>query len=583
MNKKDEQVEAFIPFKTPEEALAYMEYMDNIPYSQIGEAMERYPEKLPGYSGAPPEEDSKSSLLSSRPQNNKMEIDLAKAIEALNRVELEPNSLLPNIRPRSVSPLPTLPSDIVAAPKYRESNRTKITAAGLKNKVLSCYRMVVKRGIAYIFDGRCYQALDISALKQLISAVCWAELNEYGRYDIVTGAINFILSEPSIQLYDDVQNRRILTFQNGNLDIDTGEFSRHTPNVFTTYTLQCNYISDTGKMMSPLFDKLLEDISGGDAGIKMRIREAIGYCLVPDIGGKTGFVLQGRKHSGKSLLCNYLESFFPQNVVSALDVHDFSQQFALSELEGKMLCVSSDMPQEQLNNRVVGNIKKLSGNDLISAPKKHMSNRQFRFGGKLVLVSNHQVTASPNDDAFWDRLMAIPFPFTVPPEAQDINLLESLLQEKDAVASKAIRAFWQLRERSYRFSGSYEINSGSFLVDGSENVSVDIRPVIQAFLLDNYESAPYSEEGVFMSDAHALYEEKVSPIAVNRFGELFGNVAIGILGARKTRRRKPGENNPTSYLEGIRPKGTATASTNIIEEEPDNGKTQVCETEVSHV
>ena len=523
-------VDGMILFNSPEEAAAFSQWLSD-------------KTDTPGGVIDLSEFDSQHS-----PPDRRCEVDLVKVIENLRDLSI-PDPVIAG--GQTMTPLPVIPNPAANIPRQKRTNRPKITAASLKNKVLTSCRLCVKDGVIYSFDGQSYRPLNDAQAQQLIVAVCGPELNEAGRFDLVTGALNFISAEPYIQIHEDILNRRILTFQNGNLDIETGTLRMHTPDLFTTYALQCNFIANAESMPSPAFDMLLRRISGGDAGIEARIWEMFGYCLVPDTRAKKGFVLQGRKHSGKSLLCNFLESFFPSNVISALSVHSLSEKFSLSELEYAALCVSGDMPAEELNDRVVGHIKELSGSDLVSAPKKFKSNRQFRFGGKLVLVSNHQILPRHNDDAFWDRLVPIPFPYTIPPEEQDGNLLERLKLERDVVASKAIAAYWRLRDRSYRFSGDYVINSGFFLFDDSDPRDVDLRPAIQAFLLQNFEATPCFE-GVFVSDAHRLFTQLVAPIPLNQFGAEFGNATIGILNARKERRRKPGETNPTSYIAGIK-------------------------------
>lgn len=479
-------------------------------------------------------------------------VDLSKAIAVMNRLS-ETTSVSKGV---SMTPMPVLPSYTVNIPQYGGNGLQRITAAMLKNKVLLNTCLAVCNGVVYSYDGICYQALSEAKLKQLILSICENELNEKGRFELVTGAMNFILSEPRIQLRESIVNRRILTFLNGNLDIETGGFTAHSHRIFTTYALRCNYIPNYEKLSStPTFDGFLHRISGGNAEIEQRLWEMFGYCLVPDMRAKKGFVLQGRKHSGKSLLCDFLASFFPEYAISALPAHDFSGRFSLSELEGKALCISGDMSAEPLSNRIVGDIKQLSGNDLISAQKKYKDNQQFRYGGKLILVSNHQILTEKYDDAFWDRLVAIPFPYTVPPEEQDGNLLERLKYERDLVASKAISAYWALRNRAYRFSGDYAINSGSFLVDAHSPFDADLLPVVRAFLLNNYQSASY-DSGLFLADIHEMFQSTVAPIPLNRFGLMFGNMAVGLLNAHKERKRKPGDSNATSYIAGIACKNT---------------------------
>lgn len=82
-----------------------------------------------------------------------------------------------------------------------------------------------------------------------------------------------------------------------------------------------------------------------------------------------------------------------------------------------------------------------------------------------------------------------------------------------------------------------------------------MKPLIQDFLLKNYETAPY-DEVVFMSDVHAMFEQMVGTVYLNQFGLHFGNMAIGILRAVKDKVRKKGETNATSCLRGIRLKNS---------------------------
>lgn len=530
--------DAIIPFQSEREAEEHRRWIEECFNNGTLMAQMKHSDEQDGASSEPP--------LGA--------FDMASVINELNKTT---ESQMITTTTRSIAPMPTITGyNKTPMPQYMGTGKPRVTAAALKSKVLMSCRIFVKNGIIFYYNGKCYQAMDNEQAKLLINAICEREIYEHGRFDLVTGTLNFILSEPRVQLNAEVTNRRILTFQNGNLDIETGMLTPHTPDIFTAYAVLCNFIPDCEKAPCPVFDKLLHDISGGDTGIKARIWEMFGYCLSPDIGAKKGFVLQGRKHSGKTLICNFLESLFPQSAISALDAHDYSQRFALSELEEKALCVSGDMPAEPLSERIVGHIKKLSGNDLISAAKKYQSNRQFRFGGKLILVSNNQVLPKKNDDAFLDRFVAIPFPFTVPSEQQDIFLIERLMEERDAIASKAIKAYWALKQRFYHFSGEYTINSGSFLLD-SAHENVAIAPLVEEFLKKYFEPAPY-DEGVFIEDAHALFNALLKQniphitIELNQFGRYFGNMAVGILNAKKDRKRKPAESNAKSYLRGIR-------------------------------
>lgn len=96
----------------------------------------------------------------------------------------------------------------------------------------------------------------------------------------------------------------------------------------------------------------------------------IGYLLTLDNRGKVIFILQGYPNTGKSLLCNLIQSYYPPYMLSHINIHDLGERFLPSQLEEKALCISSDMPASQISERVAGQLKCLTGKDTISADVK---------------------------------------------------------------------------------------------------------------------------------------------------------------------------------------------------------------------
>ena len=70
----------------------------------------------------------------------------------------------------------------------------------------------------------------------------------------------------------------------------------------------------------------------------------------------------------------------------------------------------------------------------------------------MLFASNHRILISGGpDEAFFDRLVEVPFHNPVPKERQDPDLLKKLAGEADGICAKALAAYLRLRENSYIF------------------------------------------------------------------------------------------------------------------------------------
>jgi len=150
--------------------------------------------------------------------------------------------------------------------------------------------------------------------------------------------------------------------------------------------------------------------------------------------------------------------------------------------------------------------------------------------------------------AFVERIVAIPFFYSVSKEQRDPFLLDRITAERDAIATKAIAAYFRLVRNSYCFAGEYEANSASFLYEG--NAPVDMASTVYGFLRLYFVRDESS--GIFISEAHQIFSERYGGIAVNPFSQYFAEFANQLYGATKARKRKEGEANATSFISGIR-------------------------------
>lgn len=424
------------------------------------------------------------------------------------------------------------------------------TAYSLMQSLLKKVILRVKEKQLYLYTGTHYEPCSQQQAERLIVDECRPEVAAVGASKLPKDVYAFLLMEPEIAIDAENPDEKLLTFYNGLLDLDTGMLSLHNPQKFTTFCLECSLLTPDIPAACPVFEQFLIDITGGDIGMTMRIWEIIGYCLTPDIQGKVMFVFQGVPNSGKSLLSDLIGSFFPPGKVSALDIHALRQQFAMSELEGKALCISPDLPNAPLDAASVSNIKKLTGRDVVSADKKYSARKQFKFTGKIIAVTNYPLLTTRRDDAFQERIVAVPFLYSVAPDRR-VDLLPQLLQERSAIAKKALAAYFELRRRNYRFSGFYRLNQAEVLY---EECCPDSTPTTQIYRFAQQYFTADSNGFTFMDDAYSLYSSIFGSLHINTFSLAFSSAAEALYGAVKVRKRKLNAPNAMSCLQGIRMK-----------------------------
>lgn len=348
-----------------------------------------------------------------------------------------------------------------------------------------------------------YYALESSEnVKRIIMEVCRPAIEQCGSANFVDHIFKILKTEPKLFIRPDF-NCNCVAFDDCVLDLDRWEKLVPTPTILVTTHLRASF--SRGKRTDcPEFKRFLADVTFGNSVLQERIWQAVGYLLVPDQHGKAIILLQGRKHSGKSVLVNVVKRCFDDELVVALSVNEFDRRFATSSLYGKKLCVDADLSDERLSRDAVSVLKKLTGSDSISGDVKFGDYLQFENSAKFLYGSNHVVLLPNKDAAFYDRLVVIPFARTVPLDERDFRLEEKLNAERDAIIVQALAAYRRLVKSNYHFAGDFPINAVT--EDGGESVA----DRVAQFLREDCEIAP----GVW-TPTERLYKS-----FVRRFGNL---------------------------------------------------------------
>lgn len=241
---------------------------------------------------------------------------------------------------------------------------------------------------------------------------------------------------------------RVAVFENGAFDIVTGNPSELRKNDLILSSIKCTYYPDIC-ISTPNFDKFLKTFSGGDKSVQELLLTFMGYSLLPNHMAKYFWVLGTARDSGKSLISNFLQRLLDSSVISAISTNDFAKDFVKAQLVGKILNLSMDIPAGKISKQAISELKSLTGGDPITINPKYVAPFLYSNTAKIVFGTNFPLEVDCDDEAFWQRVVIVPFIHSVPKESHDPKLLEKFWNERDGIVSKAMRSAGRFIKNGY--------------------------------------------------------------------------------------------------------------------------------------
>ena len=261
----------------------------------------------------------------------------------------------------------------------------------------------------------------------------WAErtLN----YDKIMGMLRLAKSDPRIAVTTDKLDSSpcLLNFENGTVDLRTGELREHRREDYITKIVRCNYTPDLiGTRWLHFVGQTFGDLAGW-------VQKAVGYSLTGITSEKVVFLLLGPTDTGKTTLLTTLKTIFA-DYSSLLQIEtlmysrtqDSNTLADLADLRGARFVITSETEEGQrLREAKLKRITQGMGD--IKTVRKYENPITFPETHKLWIDANFAPAIRGADDAIWTRLL--PIPCKNKPDKKDRELAGKLLRESDAIAS----------------------------------------------------------------------------------------------------------------------------------------------------
>lgn len=204
----------------------------------------------------------------------------------------------------------------------------------------------------------------------------------------------------------------LLNVLNGTIDLRTGNLYRHDRLDLITRLAPVPYMPSASH---PVWEKFLEDSTGGDVELGAYLQRATGCSLVGSNVDEVLFLLFGPGGSGKSTFVDAVRMALGDYSATA-DFETFVKKSGgsgirndIARLKGARIVTSIEVDEGK--ELAEGLIKTITGGDNVSARFLYKEFFEFVPSFTLWLVANHAPGFDADDDAMVRRIRVLPFPY----------------------------------------------------------------------------------------------------------------------------------------------------------------------------
>lgn len=409
-------------------------------------------------------------------------------------------------------------------------------------------------GFLCLWNGKYYRQLDQEQFALTVRSLLPSEAeNKISKFNRFKEAYNFMLVNGELEKYftekEIKASKSMIAFQNGLYDRKTGNWKKLSPKYPILFNINAEYLGEE-EPETPYMDSIILSATGDDEEVLLLFYQVLGYLFSQGTEAKKFFVFATAPDSGKSDIGEFLGRMIGEDNISVIALNDMGNRFALGKIGKIALNYNMDLPSAVLNNNAVQKIKLLTGDPRIDCEEKYVQNRTVIHHCKFLFASNHPIRLKEDDEAFYQRIVLIPFLYSVIDEAKDYQLPDKLWEERHAIATKAAHAYRELCENNFVFHSSQIADEMIASWQGGYKL-----PLLDEFWNDECIYCP-NDESIFTSTkelfkAYQLYCESKGIIIDDKEKSNFSRQFHARFDVEKRKGRVKGEPNSLRGYRGI--------------------------------
>jgi len=228
-------------------------------------------------------------------------------------------------------------------------------------------------------------------------------------------------------------NPWLLNVKNGTINILNREFREHRQEDMITKIANVNYDPNAD---CPMWKNFIREILDYKADIIKFVQTAAGWSLSGDVSEQTMFILYGTGANGKTTFLNTIMRLLGDYAIATptetfMKKNGDSYTNDVARLRGTRFVTTTEVEQGRRMSEPL--IKKITGNDEMTARFLYGEFFNFMPTFKIFMATNHKPVIKGTDHGIWRRIKLIPFTQRIPEEKQDKHLELKLREEASGI------------------------------------------------------------------------------------------------------------------------------------------------------
>ena len=284
-----------------------------------------------------------------------------------------------------------------------------------------------KDDFIFAYNGAFWKELDREVIKNFLgkAAAKMSVLSlEAQHYKFKNELYNQFLSSAYFKPVEPRQDSVLINLQNGTFEItkESQTLRKFSPTDFLTYQLPFEY---DPRAECPYFTKYLEKVLP-KKDLQNIVAEFFGYVFTKGLKMEKALLLYGGGANGKSVLFDIMNALLGKESISNFSLSNLLEEHNRALIAHKLLNYGSEINATKTHDE----FKNLVSTEPIQARLKYGYSFTMDHYAKLCFNCNELPKDFDHSNAYFRRLLIIPFMITIPEAEQDKTLAQKIIRNE---------------------------------------------------------------------------------------------------------------------------------------------------------